>query len=144
MASINHLRMENRISVCREYAELWQAFFQYFNEDLKNLQITEEMETQMANIMTILAINHFKFTELCGEFLKDNTGVMKCMAEAVSLQELKDMPEATMAKLMVEAHTLLIDMHKALGKMLAKLTPKQLELMQGGANPAPPPAAPGA
>ena len=142
MAPVNHLRMENRISVCREYAELWQAFFQYFNEDLKTLQVTEEMETQLSNIMTILAINHFKFIELCGEFLKDSSGVMKCMAETVSIVELKEMPEATMAKLMIEVHTLLIDMHKALGKMLQKLTPKQLEMLQGSGAIAPVAAAP--
>lgn len=138
MASVNHLRIENRISVCREYAELWQAFFQFFNEDLKNLQITEEMETQLENIMTILAINHFKFSELCGEYLKDAGGVMKVMAEAVSIANMKEMQEATLSKLMVETHTLLIDMHKALGKMMSKLTPKQLEAMQGGAPAAPP------
>ena len=134
MAKNPHLRLENRITVCREYAELWQTFFQYLMEDYSDVEITEDMERQFENIVTVLAINHYKFSELCGEYMKDTDGVMKVLSTVVSLQNIKMMAEANLSKLTIESHTLLIDMHKALGKMLAKMTPKQLEAMQAAQN----------
>ncbi|CAN5259516.1 hypothetical protein BH09SUM1_BH09SUM1_25010 [soil metagenome] len=130
MARVNHLRIENRIMVCREYAELWQAYFEMFGADLENRQITEQMERDFDNIMGILALNHYKFSELCGEFLKDAPEVMKIMAQTPSLQVVKDTPEATLSKLQIGWHTLFIDMNKALGRMIAKLSTKELEAMQ--------------
>lgn len=130
MPKINHRSMENRIAVCREYAELWQAFFQYLMDDYENVEITEEMEAQFENLVTVLAINHYKFAELCGEFMKDTDGIVKALSEVVSLENIREMPDANLSKITVDSHTMLIDMHKALGRMLAKLTPKQLEAMQ--------------
>jgi hypothetical protein len=130
MAKNPHLSMENRISVCREYADLWQTFFQYLMEDFPRIEITEDMEKQFENVITILALNHYKFAELCGEYMKDTDGIVKSLADVVSLQHLKDMQESTRGKITVETHTLLIDMHKAVGKMVSKLTPKQLQAMQ--------------
>ena len=130
MAKNPHLKMENRITVIREYADLWANFFKYLTEDLRKREITEDMERDFENLQTILSVNHYKFTELCGEFLKDADGVMGMITEAYSLQAIKEAQEATLGKWQVETHTLLIDMHKALGRMLAKLTPKQLEEYQ--------------
>lgn len=130
MARINHRSMENRIAILRGYADLWAQYFRYFTENLAKVEITEEMERDYENIITILAINHFKFSELCGEYMKDADGIMKLLSEMDSLQTIKETNEATLGKHMVETHTTLIDMHKALGKMLAKLTPKQLAAMQ--------------
>lgn len=130
-----HLRLENRIRVCREYAELWQAYFQFFADDMEDKQITSQMEGEFGNVMNILALNHYKFSELCGDFMKDVTKVLEILAETPSLQAMKEMPDATRSKLMIEWHKTFIDMNKALGKMLSKLTPKQLAAMQQGAQP---------
>lgn len=132
-----HLRIANRIKVCREYAELWQAYFQFFAELEEDAQITEEMEAEFENVMNILALNHYKFQELCGAYMKDAEAVVKTLSETVSLEVMRTMPEATRSKLLVEWHRTFIDMNKALGKMLAKLTPKQLEQLQASEAAAP-------
>lgn len=132
MARNNPLSLENRIMICREYAELWQQFFQYFTEEWEEMEISEQMEKQFEQLVTVLAINHFKFAELCGDQMKDAQSMIKLLAAVPSLKNMKAMAEATRGKLMVEAHTLLIDMHKALGRLMAKLTPKQLAAMQAG------------
>ncbi len=129
-----HLKIENRIKVCREYAELWQTYFSFFSEELEDKQITAEMETEFENIMNILALNQYKFSELCGDFMKDADAVLEILSETVSLRHLQQMPEATLSKLMVAWHTTFIDMNKALGRMVAKLTPKQLEALQNEEN----------
>lgn len=132
------LRLENRIAVCREYAELWQEFFQFFSDDFEEKGITEQMENEFENTMSVLALNHFKFQELCGDYMKDSQAILSILSDAVSLQVIRDMTESSRSKLMVEWHTTFIEMNKALGKMLGQLTPKQLEAMQAAAGaPAP-------
>lgn len=125
-------RIENRITVCREYTELWQNFFQFFADDLEDVTITEQMETEFQNIINVLALNHYKFSELCGEFMKDTDTILKILSQTDSLATIREMPEATRSKLMIEWHTTFIDMNKALGRLLAQLTPKQIEAMQAG------------
>lgn len=136
MARFDHRNILNRIAILREYSELWSQYFRYFTENLTKVEITEEMERDFENIITILAINHFKFSELCGEFMKDCDGIIKLLQAMESLQAVKETNEATLSKHLVETHTTLIDMHKALGKMLAKLTPKQMAAMQQQQQPA--------
>ncbi|MBI1289824.1 hypothetical protein GC173_01080 [bacterium] len=130
MAPNPHLSMPNRIAVCREYAHLWQAFFQFFSDDLSEVQITEQMEKEFEGLIGILALNNYKFQELCGEFMKDPGEVIKILAEAGNLSTLKAMPEATFSKLQIAWHTAFIDMNRALGKMIARLTKKEMEAMQ--------------
>jgi len=136
-AKFNHLATNNRMTVCREYAELWQAYFERFGDDLSEKQITEQMEQEFENIMGILALNHYKFSELCGEYMKDPQEVMKIIAQTPSLKEVRETPEATLSKLMVSWHTTFIDMNKALGRMIGKLSKKELEALQGGGQAAP-------
>jgi hypothetical protein len=136
MAKNPLLSMPNRIAVCREYAQLWQAFFQFFSDDLTEVQITEQMEKDFEGIIGILALNNYKFVELCGEYMKDPGEVVKILAEVCNLTNLKAMPEATFSKLQVAWHTAFIDMNRALGKMISRLTKKELEEMQALEQPA--------
>lgn len=135
MASNPILRLENRIQVCREYASLWQQFFSYFSDDMAERQITEQMETEFAQILGMLALNHYKFEELVGEYMPDAGKVLTVLCDAINLGNIKSMPEANFAKLQVEWHTLFISMNKALGKLMAKLPPKALMAMQQGGAP---------
>jgi len=139
MAKVNILSMQNRITVCREYAELWQAYFERFSDDLTEKQITEQMEQEFENIIGILALNHYKFSELCGDYMKDAGEILKILAQTSSLADIREMPEATLSKLYVAWHTTFIDMNKALGRMIAKLSRKEIEAMQAPAPPAPAP-----
>lgn len=130
MARNKFLKMENRIDVLHQYSQLWASYFKYLTEDLAKVEITEDMEKEFESLGTVLAINHYKFTELCGEYLKKPESVMELVAAIPSLEQLRAAQEATVNKWQVEAHTTLIDMHKALGRMYSTLTPKQLEAMQ--------------
>ncbi len=143
MAVNIHLKLENRIKVCREYTELWQTYFQFFADDLSETQITPEMENEFEGVINILALNYYKFQELCGPFMKECEEILKILSETYSLEAVKLMADATRSKLLVEWHRVFIDMNKALGRMLTKLTPKQLQAMQaadGTAQQAPPAA----
>jgi hypothetical protein len=130
MAQNPHLSTPNRIAVCREYAQLWQAFFQFFSDDLTEVQITEQMEKEFEGLIGILALNNYKFQELCGEYMKDPGEVVKILAEVGSISSVKALPEATFSKLQVAWHTAFIDMNRALGKMIARLTKKEMESFQ--------------
>ena len=127
---IDILSLEIRITVCQDYAELWEAFFQMFVEIGEESKITEEEEAEFEQISNILALNHYKFVQLCGEYLKEADEVIKIIADCVSLRDIQLLPEATRSKLDIAWHTAFIDMHKGIGKMLAALPPKRLAALQ--------------
>lgn len=126
----NFLLLENRITFCQEYAELWQSYFQIFSDLNDESTVTPDMETEFENIMNVLSVNHYKFTQLCGEYMKDSSDVLDILCETDSLQEIKNLAEANASKLHINWHTCFINMNKALGKMLAALPPKRLEALQ--------------
>lgn len=127
---ITLLSLENRILFCQEYADLWQQFFQMFYSLHEESEISPEMETEFENIASVLSVNHYKFTQLCGQYMKDADAVLEILCDAVSLDQIRQMPEANRSKLDIAWHTAFIDMNKALGKMFAELPPKRLEALQ--------------
>ncbi len=130
MAKPQFNTIENRIQVCKEYAALWQRFFSYFSESLADKQITEQMEKEFENILSILALNQYKFEELVGEYMPDARKILDVLADSINLASIKTMSEANLSKLQVDWHTLFISMNKALGKLTGQLTPKMLAAMQ--------------
>lgn len=129
-AAIPHTRIDNRIAVCREYTALWQRFFSFFSESLADRQITEQMEGEFAQILSLLALNQYKFQELVGEHMSDAPKILEVLADAISLQNIKAMQDANFNKLQVDWHTLFISMNKALGRLMTKVPPKMLAQMQ--------------
>jgi hypothetical protein len=135
--SKKHLALPNRVLVCREYAQLWQEFFQFFQDNLTDIEITDAMEQDFEGLIGVLALNNYKFQELCGEYMKDAGEVVKILGEVGNLDNLKNLPEASFSKLQVGWHTCYIDMNRALGKMLARMNPRELAaLQQADANAA--------
>lgn len=130
MAKHDHLSIQNRIAVVRDYAALWQQFFTFFADDLIARQITQEEEQEFHNLVSLLAINHYKFQELTKGYFNDAPKVVEVLQETVSLEYLKTLPEASFSKIQVEWHSLFIGMHKTLGKLLGQLSPKQLAELQ--------------
>lgn len=131
------LRIENRIAVVKQYSELWARFFTFFSDPLTERNITEAEEQEFNNIVSILALNQFKFAELTRDVFKDSGKILDILVEAVSLAHLKSLPEATFGKFQVDWHALFLGMHKALGKLLAQLPPKKLAEMQNAGTGAP-------
>ena len=130
MASVDHLSLVNRVTVLRDYAGLWQQYFTFFAEDLEEKNFTQEQENEFQNLVSLLALNHFKFQELTKAYFKDAGKVVDVLKETASLYHLKKLPGASFSKLQVEWHTLFIGMNKALGKMLSEMGPKQMEQLQ--------------
>ena len=129
-SSKDQLNILNRIAVVRDYAALWQQFFTYFSESLIERQITQEEENEFHNIVSVLALNHYKFQELSKGYFNDAPKVLELIQETANLEYMKNLPEASISKFQVDWHSLFISMHKALGKMLGQLTPKQLAELQ--------------
>jgi hypothetical protein len=115
------LTIENRISVCRDYTKLWAEFFKFFAEGLHDKKVTEKDEAGFDKIVSLVALNHFKFVELMGDRFKDPEGILEVLTNSVSLSHLKSMSEAQFSKLQVDWHTLFIEMNKCLGKLNAEL-----------------------
>ncbi|MEQ8822691.1 MAG: hypothetical protein RLY93_20835 [Sumerlaeia bacterium] len=127
------LSTENRILVVREYANLWQQFFTFFSEDLRDRQITQQEEQEFQQIVSVLALNHYKFEVLSADVFKDAGKITDVLSQTVNLNHIKNLPDATFSKIQVDWHTLFLGMHKALGKLLNELPPKRLaELQQQG------------
>jgi hypothetical protein len=130
MAKIDHTSIENRIAVCKEYSALWLRFFGYWQDSLEDRQITEQMEAEFLQVLSVLALNHYKFEELVGDVMPEARKVLDVLCEVISLANLKSLPEAQFTKLQVDWHTLFISMNKALGKLILKLPPKKLAELQ--------------
>ncbi|MDX2176958.1 MAG: hypothetical protein SF028_10875 [Candidatus Sumerlaeia bacterium] len=132
MKKPNHTSTPNRIAVCREYAMLWQRYFNFFSDPLADKVITNEMEMEFAQIVSLLALNQYKFQELVGDDMPDADKIVAVLSETMSLNDLKTLQESTYSKLQLDWHTLFISMNKALGRLSSRLTPKELAMMQQG------------
>lgn len=121
---------ENRIIVCREYAALWQEFFQFFSEDLADKTFTEDEERRFAELVTALAKKQYRFTQLALPHFRGGGDILKILSEAVSLSYLKTLPEASFNKLQVDWHTVFLNINKCLGKLLNEIPPVRLAKMQ--------------
>jgi len=118
--------LENRIAVVNEYKNLWQEYFRFFADGFDDRKITEKDEQGFFHITNALATNHYRFTEMAGEFFKDGGMILDIMTDAVSLSTLKQMSEAQFSKLCIDWHTVFINMNKAIGKLtLLKPKPKK-------------------
>ena len=141
--------LENRLATCREYKNLWQEYFKFFADGFDDKKIYERDEQAFFQIMNVLAVNHYRFVELAGDYFKDGEGVISVMTDSVSLSALKQMSEAQFSKLLIDWHTIFISMNKAIGKLMMQLAAAQ-PVGKGGkpaanqqppAQKSPPPAA---
>lgn len=117
--------IENRLSVSLEYTRLWGEYFKFFSEGFEDKKILAQDEQAFFELMNVLALNHFRFVELAGEYFKDGDEVLRVMTETVSLQVIKQMSDAQYSKLLIDWHTLFILMNKAIGKLKARVAAAQ-------------------
>lgn len=120
-------RPANRVHVMRTYLGLWQQYFSFFAEDLREHNITEAEEQEFAEVVSQLAFDHFRFQELSKPHFSGAPKILEVLQETISLEAIKALPDATFGKIQVEWHTLFISMYKALGKMTSELKPKDQE-----------------
>lgn len=115
------IRMENRISVCREFIQLWSKFFQFFADDIHTRQIAPEEEKAFFQTVTALARKHFLFCELMGEAFDAPGEITSVLTRSVSLANIKSMDETNFSKLELDWHTLFLKMNVALGRLLRQM-----------------------
>ncbi|MBI1784848.1 hypothetical protein HYR69_06860 [Candidatus Sumerlaeota bacterium] len=115
------IRLENRISVCREYIRLWSKLFELFADDIQKRQITEQEEKAFFQTVTALARKHFLFCELLSDTFDAGDKIMDVLVNAVALSNIKAMNEATLSKLELDWHQLFLEMNVALGRLLRRL-----------------------
>lgn len=115
--------IDNKIATAREYTRLWQEYFKFFADGFDERKIFEEDERKFFMLMNVLAMNHFRFTELSAPHFKGGDDVLRVLTETPSLAAIKSMSEAQFSKLLIDWHTLFIAMNKAIGKLNAQLPP---------------------
>lgn len=120
------MSLDNRIAFITKYKNLWQEYFRFFADGFDERKITAQDEQQFFQTMHALATNHFRFVELAGEHFKGADLSLDILNDTVSLNTLKQMSEAQFGKLLIDWHTVFINMNKALGKLnLQKPQPKK-------------------
>ncbi len=113
--------IENRLSTCREYKNIWQQYFKFFADGFEDRKITEKDEQAFFQTINVLAVNHYRFVELAGEYFKEGEAVIVLLTDTVSLSTLKQMSDAQFSKLQIDWHTIFIAMNKAIGKLMMQL-----------------------
>ena len=117
--------VENRLAICREYTRLWQEYFKYFSDGFEGKKIYDKDEQSFFQLMNVLALNHYRFTEMAAELFKDSDGVLKVLCDTPSLHTISQMSDAQYSKLLIDWHTLFIAMNKTIGKLNVMLPPPE-------------------
>jgi hypothetical protein len=119
--------VENRLAVCTEYTKLWKDYFAFYADGFDEKQVIgDQDEMRFFQLMNILAMNHYRFSEMAAEHFKDSAGILQVLADTVSLNAIRQMSEAQFSKLLIDWHTLFIAMNKAIGKLKTQLpAPKE-------------------
>lgn len=121
--SREQVEIEERLTVLREYKNLWQDYFHYFTDREENKRLTQAEEASFAQMMNVLALNHFRFVETAAPYFKDGDAILKVLTETVSLSAIYQMSDAQFSKLQIDWHTIFIAMNKAIGKLNNMLPP---------------------
>lgn len=115
------IRIENRISVCRQYIKLWAQLFRFFADHNPERKVTAEEEKSFFQVITALARKHFLFNELMGDTFASPDKILELLTEMTSLQKLVSLDEVAISKLELEWHTLFLEMNVALGRLLRQM-----------------------
>lgn len=115
------IRIENRISVCRQYIKLWAQLFRFFAERNPERKATAEEEKNFFQVITALARKHFLFNELMGDTFSSPDKIIELLTEMTSLQKVISLDETAISKIELEWHTLFLEMNVALGRLLRQM-----------------------
>lgn len=115
------IRIENRISVCRQYIKLWAQLFRFFADHNPERKVTAEEEKNFFQVITALARKHFLFNELMGDTFSSPDKILELLTEMTSLQKLVSLDEVAISKLELEWHGLFLEMNVALGRLLRQM-----------------------
>ncbi len=118
--------VDNRLAVAVEYKNLWQKYFLFFADGFESRKIQPQEEQGFFQVMNSLATNHYRLVEMAEDIFKDGNLVLDILTETPSLSAMKQMSEAQFGQLLIDWHTVFIDMNKAIGKLnMLKPQPKR-------------------
>lgn len=116
------MAIENRLTVVREYKNLWQEYFKFFADGFdEDKKISDQEEQAFFQIMSRLSQGQYRFAEMAGEYFKDGDNIISILSDSPSLETLKQMSDAQFSKFQVDWHTVFIAMNKAIGKLMILL-----------------------
>lgn len=115
------IRIENRISVCRQYIKLWAQLFRFFADYNPERKVTADEEKRFFQVITALARKHFLFNELMSDTFSSPDKIIELLVEMSSLQKVVSMDEVAISKIELEWHTLFLEMNVGLGRLLRQM-----------------------
>jgi hypothetical protein len=125
--------IERRITVCQEYARLWEEFFKCFGTgDLQQRKILDQDEVRFQKIVSELARQQFRFGFFMGDRFSDGDKIVDILERAENLRTIQAMPDANFSKLEVDWPQVFINMHRAVGRLMRELPPEELEEEEDG------------
>lgn len=123
--NLKKLGLEEKITECQNYTQLWAQFFQFWGDRFEGRKITPENEGKFFSIMTSLAEKEFRFSYFMGDDFKKGEDVLDILSEAVSLNNVAEMSDAQFGKFQQEWHALFIAMNKCLGRLMQRRPQKK-------------------
>ncbi len=115
------IRIENRISVCRQYIKLWAQLFRFFADYNPERKVTADEEKRFFQVITALARKHFLFDELMSDTFSSGDKILEIIVDMSSLQKIVSMDEIAISKIELDWHTLFLEMNVALGRLLRQM-----------------------
>jgi len=115
------IRIENRISVCREYIKLWSHLFRFFTIFERDKKFSPEEEKSFFQTTTALSRKQFLFCELTGDSFQGRDKIVEILTMCESLGNLSHLDEATLSKLELDTHALLLEMNVTLGSLMRQM-----------------------
>ncbi|MFP4380818.1 MAG: hypothetical protein ACLFUS_10000 [Candidatus Sumerlaeia bacterium] len=110
--------LDRKIDVCKDYANEWSKFFNFFADGFQNRKITGESEGQFFRTMTDLARKQYRLRFFLGNNCPADDRMLQILSDAVSLTNIAEMSEAQFNKMQHSWHVIFIALNKALGRLI--------------------------
>ena len=124
---------ENRLRELEEFIRRWSVYFRFFQDPQSELRTGADLNNQFRMATRDLALRAYAISELAGDAFGETNRILKLLSEMPSLESLKETADSTYDKLQVEWHEIYLKLNVAKGKLLHRLTPKQLEAYEAEA-----------
>jgi hypothetical protein len=117
---------ENRLHELEEFIRRWSLFFRFFQDQQQQLQTGSELNDRFRLATRDIALRIYAISELAGDAFSDSNRILKLLSEMPSLEALKTIADSSYDKLQVEWHEIYLKLNVAKGKLLHRMTLKQL------------------
>lgn len=125
--------IQKRIEVCQEYAHLWSELFKTFGTGgFHERKILDQDEVRFRKLVTELAKQHFRFGFYMAERFSDGDKILDILERLQDLRTVQEMSDANFNKLEVDWHTIFINMHRAVGRLMREMPPEEPEEEDNG------------